>query len=110
MNNTSQETSFNLILNAGNAKSKGLMAIESAREFKFEEAEAFVEEAKGDLRVAHHSQTTLIQGEAKGVMPDFSILLVHAQDHLSSAITVLDFAKEFINIYKILENIKGAFL
>ena len=33
------EVSFELILNAGNSKSKSLMAIECAREFDFQEAE-----------------------------------------------------------------------
>ena len=32
------EMAFGLILNAGNSKSKSLMAIETAREFEFEEA------------------------------------------------------------------------
>ena len=31
---------FELIMNAGNAKSKALMAVEAAREFQFEEAES----------------------------------------------------------------------
>ena len=51
------ETSFGLILNAGNAKSKSLMAIEAAREFDFEEAYSLVKEAEEDLRLAHQTQT-----------------------------------------------------
>ncbi len=35
------ETAFGLILNAGNSKSKSLMAIEEARDFNFVEAESF---------------------------------------------------------------------
>ena len=49
------ETSFGLILNAGNAKSKSLMAIEAAREFDFEEAYSLVKEAEEDLRLAHQT-------------------------------------------------------
>lgn len=104
---STQETSFNLILNAGNAKSKGMMAIECAREYDFKRAEVLMEEAKEDLRIAHHSQTALIQGEANGNLPEFSILLVHAQDHLSSTITILDLAEELIHIYRLFKAIKG---
>ena len=46
------EMAFGLILNAGNSKSKSMMAIEAAREFEFEEAEKLVAEAEEDLRAA----------------------------------------------------------
>ena len=39
MDEAKYATAFELIMNAGNAKSLALMAIEAAREFDFEEAE-----------------------------------------------------------------------
>ena len=57
---------FGLILNAGNSKSKSMMAIEEARDYNFAEAEALIKEAREDLRLAHQTQTELIQGEARG--------------------------------------------
>lgn len=96
------ETSFGLILNAGNSKSKSLMAIESAREFKFEEAQTLVTEANADLRLAHQMQTNMIQAQAKGEKTEVDVILIHAQDHLTMAMLMLDQAKEFIHIYKIL--------
>ena len=89
------ETSFGLILNAGNAKSKSLMAIEAAREFDFEE----------DLRLAHQTQTDLIQGEARGEKSDINIILIHAQDHLTTAMIMIDQAKEFIHVYELLQKV-----
>ncbi len=94
------EISFQLILNAGNAKSKALMAIEFAREYKFDEAQNLLTEAQSDLHLAHKSQTTLIQTEAQGNKTEFTILLVHAQDHLSMAMTTFDTAQEFFYLYK----------
>lgn len=100
------ESSFELILNAGNSKSKSLMAIESAREFNFQEAESLITEAAEDLKAAHKSQTEMIQGEARGEKQDINVILIHAQDHLTTAMIMLEQAKEFTNIYKMLKELK----
>lgn len=107
MNMDNYETGFQLILHAGNAKSKAMMAIEEARKYQFEEAETYLIEAKQDLKLAHNTQTNLIQGEAKGEQVAFSILIVHAQDHLTTAMNVIDQAEEFLHIYRILNKLEG---
>lgn len=101
------ETSFQLILHAGNAKSKAMMAIEEGRNYQFEAANLLLQEAKSDIHLAHQIQTNLIQGEAAGKKTDVSILLIHAQDHLSGALNILDQAEEFIHIYTILNTLQG---
>ena len=100
------EMAFGLILNAGNSKSKSLMAIEAAREFEFEEAENLVAEAEEDLRTAHQTQTDLIQGEARGEKMELNLIMVHAQDHLTTAMIMVDQAREFINLYKMINDLK----
>lgn len=99
------ETAFTLILNAGNSKSKSLMAIEEARDFNFEEAENLIKEAREDLKAAHQTQTELIQGEARGEKSELSLILVHAQDHLTTAMIMIDQAEEFLNIYRLLSKV-----
>ena len=100
------EMAFGLILNAGNSKSKSMMAIEAAREFEFEEAEKLVAEAEEDLRAAHQTQTDLIQGEARGEKMDLNLIMVHAQDHLTTAMIMVDQAREFINLYRLISELK----
>lgn len=100
------EMAFGLILNAGNSKSKSLMAIETAREFEFEEAENLVAEAEEDLRAAHQTQTNLIQSEARGEKMELNLIMVHAQDHLTTAMIMIDQAREFINLYKLIYDLK----
>lgn len=100
------ETSFGLILNAGNARSKSLMAIEAARDGDFNQAEELVKEAEKDLRLAHQTQTDLIQKEANGHTLVVNLILVHAQDHLTMAMIMIDQAKEFIHIYRLLNKEK----
>lgn len=99
------ELSFGLILHAGNAKSKALMAIEEAREYNFDEANKLLEEASQDLKQAHQIQTDLIQKEAQEIKTEVNVMLVHAQDHLTTAMIMLDQAQEFINIYQLIKQL-----
>jgi len=50
--------------------------------------------------IAHRFQTDLIQGEARGEKVEIRLILIHAQDHLMNAMTVIDLAKEIIELYK----------
>lgn len=96
------ETAFQLILTAGNSKSNSMMAIQSAREFRFDEAAQYLKKAKQDLTVAHQAQTDMIQAEARGEKQELNIMMVHAQDHLMMAIMSYDNAKEWLEIYKMI--------
>lgn len=106
MNEDKYATAFELIMNAGNAKSTALMAIEAARDFDFEEAERLLKEAEGDMRKAHQAQFDMIQEEANGNPIEVNIVLVHAQDHLTMAMMARDNAEEFINLYKMIKELK----
>ena len=77
------QIAMNLIVLAGNARSKAMEAIETAREAKFDEARHLLQEAQQELNAAHHTQTDLLSASAKGEQITMDILLVHAQDHLS---------------------------
>lgn len=97
---------FELILSAGNSKSQSLLAIEAARDFDFEESGKCLQEAEEELRLAHKSQTDMIQQEAQGNSVELNIILVHAQDHLTMATMAKDFAEEFVNLYKIIDQLR----
>ena len=62
-----------------------------------------MEEARQVQLKAHHAQTQLLVQEANGEKAEFSILLVHAQDHLMNSITFVDLAKEMIEMYRRIE-------
>ncbi|WP_019244161.1 PTS lactose/cellobiose transporter subunit IIA [Bacillus massilioanorexius] len=89
-----------IILNAGNARSTAMEALKEAKQGNFELAEKYIEEATQALGEAHKSQTALIQGEARGEKSEISILLIHAQDHLMTAMTLKDLAGEMVELYK----------
>ena len=97
---------FGLIMNAGNSKSCSMMAIEASRNFEFDKAKEYLLEAERELSEAHQRQTEIIQQEAMGNPVELNIILVHAQDHLMTSMTVKDLAIEIIDIHEKLELIK----
>lgn len=107
MDENKYNTAFELILNAGNSKSQSLLALEAAREFDFEEAEKCLKEAAEELRAAHKAQIDMIQQEAQGNPVELNIILVHAQDHLTMAMMAKDFTEEFVNLYKVISELKN---
>lgn len=94
-----EEIIMNLIIYSGEARSYCMEAIHLAKEGKTEEAKELIAKAAEQLGEAHHSQTGLIQNEAAGNKAEVSLLLVHAQDHLMTSITVKDLATEIVEIY-----------
>lgn len=94
-----EEIIMNLIIFSGDARSYSMEAIQLAKEGKIQEAKELLGKAGEQLGEAHHSQTTLIQNEAAGNKAEVSLLLVHAQDHLMTTITLKDMATEFVELY-----------
>lgn len=94
-----EEIIMNLIIFSGDARSYSMEAIQLAKTGKIEEAKELLGKAGEQLGEAHHSQTTLIQNEAAGNKAEVSLLLVHAQDHLMTTITLKDMATEFVELY-----------
>lgn len=103
MDETAYQTAFQIILHAGNSKSKSMMALQKAASGEIEEAERLICEADADLIEAHHVQTDLIMAEASGIKAEVNIIMVHAQDHLSMATVMKDVASEMIRLYKRLD-------
>lgn len=101
------ETSFELILHAGNSKSSSMEAIELARQGEIEEADVKMNEAHEELVIAHKIQSKLLVKSTKVDNMQPNMLLVHAQDHLNAASTQLDLAKEIINLYEQVLEIKN---
>lgn len=91
-----------LVVNGGNARSSALEAISAAREKDFELAGQKMEEAKESISKAHRFQTDMIQAEAAGEHTEVNLVLVHGQDHLMNAMTVMDLAEQMIEMYRII--------
>ncbi|MGL5152016.1 MAG: PTS lactose/cellobiose transporter subunit IIA [Clostridium sp.] len=93
-----EEIILNLIMHSGEARSYAMEAMELSRSGKIHEANELIQKANEELGYAHNSQTSLIQAEAGGEKAEFSLLLMHAQDHLMTTMTLKDLANEIISI------------
>jgi len=104
MNNELEMVIMNLIVDAGSARSYAMEAVTHAKEGNIEEAEASLNEADAELAKAHLTQTDMIQNEAKGGHTEINLFMVHAQDHIMTAMLARDLAREFVDLYR---KIKG---
>lgn len=89
-----------LIVHAGNAKSDAMEAIQAAKQGDFSTATEKIQQAEASLVEAHHAQTGMLTKEAQGDHMTVTLLTVHSQDHLMTAIAFTDLAKEIIDLYK----------
>lgn len=94
------ETIMGLIMHGGDAKSSAMEAIYAAKSDDFDEADVKLNKANEALGEAHKSQTNLLTKEASGDSVDLSLLMVHGQDHLMTAMAFKDLAVEVIDIYR----------
>ena len=102
-----QMMAFQLIGFAGDAFSHFFQAIDAAKKADYEEAERLIQEGKKSMKEAHDAQTDLLSAEADGKDLAYSILMVHAQDHLTMALMYERLASEFISVYKEMNELKG---
>ena len=99
------QAAFELIMNAGDAKASAMLSIEAARDYDFAKAEEKLKKAEEKMVLAHHAQTDMIQQEAQGNPVDVNIILVHAQDHMTMAMMAIDNAREFMNLYQLIQKL-----
>lgn len=100
-----EEVILNIIMHSGAARSKSMEAISLAKIGDFDKAKELLIKADEELGYAQSSQTTLIQGEAVNEKIEFSLILLHAEDHLMTTMTLKDLAVEIIEIHEKINSI-----
>ncbi|GAA0740650.1 PTS lactose/cellobiose transporter subunit IIA [Clostridium oceanicum] len=93
-----------IIGNSGECRSLSFEALKLAKNGAFHEAEEKLNLAKERMVSAHKFQTSLIFAEAEGDKVEMGPLMVHAQDHLMTSSMFRDLIKEFVEVYKKLDN------
>lgn len=93
-----EQTLFNLILHAGNSRSKAKEAAERAEAGDWDEARAALDEANTEQFKAHEINADIIRMEASEQTVPFSVLLVHAMDLLLLAWSELDYTEQYIKM------------
>ena len=100
-----QAIAFEIILHSGDARSLVHEGFQLMREGKYDEAENKMEEANKKLLEAHKSQTSLLQSYASGEEVVMEVIMVHAQDHLMTTMTLREMAIEMLAMYKNFNNV-----
>mgnify|MGYP000120173070 CR=1 FL=1 len=96
---------FEIVAYSGDARSKLLLAVENAKpgnfdNGEFDEADELIKKGESELTKAHNAQTELLAKEAQGKNIEYSIMLVHAQDHLMTTLLLKDIISTLIDVYK----------
>ncbi|WP_017471312.1 PTS cellobiose transporter subunit IIA [Amphibacillus jilinensis] len=98
-----QEIAFQIILNSGEARTLVHEGFKAMREEDFIEARTKLEQANDSLVKAHSIQTHLLHEYANGVEIKIEVIMVHAQDHLMTTMTLREVALEMMILYQKLE-------
>ncbi|MGL9970478.1 PTS cellobiose transporter subunit IIA [Enterococcus sp. DIV1420a] len=103
-----QVAAFEIILNSGNARTTIHKSFAAMRKSDFSHADQLLTEANEEILQAHKSQTALLKDYAGGKKIEMEIIMVHAQDHLMTTMTLLEVAQEMKCLYEqIAQNIKN---
>lgn len=103
---TIQAVAFEIILNSGDGRNNIHESFELMREGDFTKAENKLKEANEKLVNSHKSQTNLLKEYASGEKLEMDIIMVHAQDHLMTTMTLREIALEMMEMYKELKKVK----
>lgn len=95
-----EQTMMELLINAGEARSSAMMAIQCARKRDWTGVDAALAASDTAAKAAHKIQTALIGAdEGSGKLP-VTLILVHAQDHLMNAMLCRELAEELVMLRK----------
>lgn len=95
-----ESTVMELLIYAGQARSDAMEAISASRNKQWDEAEQLMASSEQACREAHKIQTALIGLDEGSGKVTVNLILVHAQDHLMTAMLCQDLAKEIIALRK----------
>ncbi|MFS0779769.1 PTS lactose/cellobiose transporter subunit IIA [Neobacillus sp. 3P2-tot-E-2] len=93
-----EQICLEIILASGNARGYLLESMEYLKPRNEEKIKELFELARVELNNAHRSQTALLSKEANGEDIKMTVLLVHAQDHLMTTITIRDLVEKFVEV------------
>jgi PTS system cellobiose-specific IIA component len=98
---------FEIILHAGNARAEAYSALGAAKTGDFPKAADHLRMAEEEVGIAHRSQTDIIQREAEGEKAEMSLLFVHAQDHLMTAIAEISLIENMVDMQKTIHELSS---
>lgn len=96
---------FEIILHAGNARAEAYQALRAAKAGDFAAAAAGLKRAEEEVGIAHRVQADVIGREAQGEKTEITLLVVHAQDHLMTAIAEKTLIENMVDLYQTVDSL-----
>ncbi|MDF2568720.1 MAG: phosphotransferase system lactose/cellobiose-specific subunit [Sporomusa sp.] len=100
-----EEVIFTIILHAGNARAEAYDALRAAQAGDFDKAAEHLRQAEAEVGAAHRAQADMIQQEAQGNKVDVTLLIVHAQDHLMTALSEKNLIENMVEMHKTIKQL-----
>jgi cellobiose PTS system EIIA component len=94
-----EQVAFELIAYSGEARSYVIEAMQFAKKGEISKAEEAIKNAKEQIGKTHKIHADLIQQEAQGKKTEFSVLLLHAEDHFMTANTMIEMVDFIVDLY-----------
>ncbi|MFV0447126.1 MAG: PTS lactose/cellobiose transporter subunit IIA [Vibrio sp.] len=95
-----EEQVMGIIINAGQSRSLCYEALRHAKNGEFVEANALLKEAQQFANQAHLVQTQLIEADEGTGKTKMTLIMVHAQDHLTTSMLAKELVIELIDLHK----------
>ncbi|GAT18180.1 cellobiose-specific PTS system IIA component [Secundilactobacillus silagincola] len=105
MGDEEQHVAMQLILVAGDVKKQVFKGIELAKKGLIQDARTKLDNAEKRLGEGHQFQSHYISEHVDSDEGP-SLLMVHAQDHLSMAMTTIEMGRELVTVYERLNQIE----
>lgn len=99
-NNPLIPVAMQIIMSAGNARTKANIALDYIANREFKKAQAQIALAREDITNAHVCQTKIIQEEAAGKTYETCFLFTHAQDTLMTIMSEVNLAEKMIMLFE----------
>ncbi|MFM9278093.1 PTS lactose/cellobiose transporter subunit IIA [Paenibacillus jiagnxiensis] len=93
-----EQICMEIISASGQARGLLLEAMDYLKPRDDKKIRELLSEANTALRQAHRSQTALMISESGGRKVEMSVLLVHAQDHLMTTMTIRDMVEKLVEV------------
>ncbi|WP_315709584.1 PTS lactose/cellobiose transporter subunit IIA [Brenneria uluponensis] len=99
-----ESTIMELIINAGESKNLAMQALACAKKGEWDNIEKLLEQSSEAAKRAHKVQTEFIgMDEGVGKVP-ITLIMVHAQDHIMTAMLARELIEELIHIHRQLQS------
>lgn len=89
-----------IVTHAGEARSNYVFALKAAKEHNWDKFNEYKKIAENEIVEAHRIQTDLLFNESNGEYSDITMIMLHGQDYLMTAILFGEILETLADIYR----------